>query len=73
MNRSPNAAINVILESFHKSTVLVIEDVMQDEHIAGKASRIFPEAPIPIVEVEDRMLFPESLAAPPLRALTILL
>jgi bifunctional ADP-heptose synthase (sugar kinase/adenylyltransferase) len=73
MNRSRMQPLTLFLKSFHKSTVLVIEDVMQDEHIAGKASRIFPEAPIPIVEVEDRMLFPESLAAPLLRALTSLL
>jgi hypothetical protein len=63
MNRSPNATINVILESFPKSTVLVIEDVMLDEYIAGKASRISPEAPVPIVPIEevDRMTDIEDL------------
>jgi hypothetical protein len=63
MNRSPNAAMNVILESFYKSTVLVLEDVMLDEYIAGRASRISPEAPVPIVPtVEvDRMTAIEDL------------
>lgn len=60
MIRSPNAAIKDVLESFQNGTVLVIGDVMLDEYIAGKASRISPEAPVPIVEVEDRMLFPEE-------------
>ncbi|MEW5948073.1 MAG: D-glycero-beta-D-manno-heptose-7-phosphate kinase [Thermodesulfobacteriota bacterium] len=43
---------------FHAVKIMVIGDVMMDEFIWGKVSRISPEAPIPVVDVRDesRML-----------------
>lgn len=33
--------------------VLVVGDLMLDEHVVGRATRLSPEAPVPILEVED--------------------
>lgn len=45
------------LPAFHQARVLVVGDVMLDRYWHGKASRISPEAPVPVVKVngnEDR-------------------
>lgn len=39
---------------FGRVRVLVIGDVMLDEYLFGAASRISPEAPVPVVEIKDR-------------------
>jgi len=41
-----------IIENFPRSGVLVVGDIMADHFIWGKVSRISPEAPVPVVEVE---------------------
>ncbi|TSA11194.1 MAG: D-glycero-beta-D-manno-heptose-7-phosphate kinase, partial [Deltaproteobacteria bacterium] len=43
---------------FQAVKIMVIGDVMMDQFIWGKVSRISPEAPIPVVDVRDesRML-----------------
>ena len=41
-----------IIAGFSKSGVLVIGDVMVDHFIWGKVSRISPEAPVPVVDVQ---------------------
>jgi len=43
-----------ILQSFSGQQVLVLGDLMVDEYIWGKASRISPEAPVPVVEVGNQ-------------------
>lgn len=46
------------LPDFSKAHVLVVGDVMLDRYWSGKASRISPEAPVPVVQVkniEDRV------------------
>lgn len=40
------------LSSFNKLNVLIIGDIMLDHYINGKVTRISPEAPVPIVDVE---------------------
>ena len=45
-----------ILTKFEDSCILVIGDIMVDEFIRGKVSRISPEAPVPVVEVESESL-----------------
>ena len=46
--------INQLIEKFASSTVLVIGDVMIDAYLKGSVGRISPEAPVPIVDVEER-------------------
>ncbi len=41
-------------EDFSKAKVLIIGDVMIDSYVWGKVSRISPEAPVPIVNVDRR-------------------
>ncbi|TKJ28254.1 D-glycero-beta-D-manno-heptose-7-phosphate kinase, partial [bacterium (candidate division B38) B3_B38] len=45
-----------ILSRFKDTTVLVVGDIILDEFIWGKVSRISPEAPVPVVEVQDETL-----------------
>jgi rfaE bifunctional protein kinase chain/domain len=42
--------------------ILVVGDLMLDEFIWGKVSRISPEAPVPIVEVSDQSYYPGGAA-----------
>jgi rfaE bifunctional protein kinase chain/domain len=43
--------INKLLRKFRETTVLVVGDIVMDEFIWGKVSRISPEAPVPVVAV----------------------
>ena len=45
-----------ILEDFSKIKVLVVGDVMLDRYWWGSVSRISPEAPVPIVQLEKMSL-----------------
>lgn len=45
-----------ILDKFSRSKVLVVGDIMVDQFIWGKVSRISPEAPVPVVEVTSETL-----------------
>ena len=47
-----------ILSGFSKAKVLVIGDLILDEFIWGKVSRISPEAPVPVVWVESENFMP---------------
>ena len=40
-----------IIDNFSRSKVLVVGDLMVDQFIWGRVSRISPEAPVPVVEV----------------------
>lgn len=46
--------VNKTFEKFCNSNILVIGDVMIDCYITGSVSRISPEAPVPIVNANDR-------------------
>lgn len=46
--------IKEIFKSFNDLNVLIIGDVMVDSYMWGKVSRISPEAPVPIVSVEQK-------------------
>ncbi|MBA7581287.1 Bifunctional protein HldE [subsurface metagenome] len=45
-----------IIDRFHRSKVLVVGDIMVDQFIWGKVSRISPEAPVPVVKVTSENL-----------------
>ncbi len=47
-----------LIDNFSRAMVLVVGDIMIDHFIWGKVSRISPEAPVPVVDVqkEDLML-----------------
>ena len=45
-----------IISRFHSSKVLIVGDIMIDQFIWGKVSRISPEAPVPVVKVTSESL-----------------
>src|SRR5580658_7680501 len=51
-----------ILSRFPHQRILVIGDVMLDQFLWGKVSRISPEAPVPVVEVTRESFFPGGAA-----------
>ncbi|MFQ5801281.1 MAG: D-glycero-beta-D-manno-heptose-7-phosphate kinase [Candidatus Methylomirabilales bacterium] len=50
------APFREFLTQFPRRKILVFGDIMVDEYIWGTVSRISPEAPVPIVEVEDESI-----------------
>lgn len=51
-----------IIKNFSGKKVLIIGDLMLDEYILGKTTRLSPEAPVPIVEVEKTNYVPGGAA-----------
>jgi D-glycero-beta-D-manno-heptose-7-phosphate kinase len=51
-----------ILSGFPKQRILVVGDVMLDQFLWGKVSRISPEAPVPVVEITRESSFPGGAA-----------
>lgn len=52
----PVNELNKVLNNFPNARVMVIGDIMIDEYIWGKVSRISPEAPVPVVNVTKETL-----------------
>jgi D-glycero-beta-D-manno-heptose-7-phosphate kinase len=50
------------IEAFAAKNVLVIGDIMLDKYILGKVKRISPEAPIPVLTVEEERYVPGGAA-----------
>ena len=59
MNRD---RVETLLHTFADKRILVIGDLMLDEFLWGKVSRISPEAPVPVVEVVKEEWFPGGAA-----------
>ncbi len=55
-------ALFELVELFPGCPVLVVGDLMLDEFIFGQVSRISPEAPVPVVEVQRRSYVPGGAA-----------
>lgn len=51
-----------LIARFPEVSVLVLGDLMLDEFIWGKVSRISPEAPVPVVEVQRTEFYPGGAA-----------
>jgi rfaE bifunctional protein kinase chain/domain len=52
------AALRAGLRAMAGRRVLVVGDVMLDRYLSGEAARISPEAPVPVVRVEEERLLP---------------
>ncbi len=59
MNRQ---RIQHLLDQARKLRLLVVGDVMLDEFVWGRVSRISPEAPVPVVEVQSESSYPGGAA-----------
>jgi D-beta-D-heptose 7-phosphate kinase/D-beta-D-heptose 1-phosphate adenosyltransferase len=53
---------NRLLAGFAGQRILVVGDLMLDEFIWGRVSRISPEAPVPVVEVTGESYYPGGAA-----------
>jgi D-beta-D-heptose 7-phosphate kinase/D-beta-D-heptose 1-phosphate adenosyltransferase len=54
--------LSEIAARFASQRILVIGDLMLDEYIWGKVSRISPEAPVPVVQVTSESYYPGGAA-----------
>jgi rfaE bifunctional protein kinase chain/domain len=54
--------LHELISRCRSQRVLVVGDLMLDEFIWGKVSRISPEAPVPIIEVSDQSYYPGGAA-----------
>lgn len=52
------ARLKSVISNFHKAKVLVVGDLILDEFIWGKVTRISPEAPVPVVWVDSENFMP---------------
>jgi D-beta-D-heptose 7-phosphate kinase/D-beta-D-heptose 1-phosphate adenosyltransferase len=59
---SPHSRFAALIARFAGQRVLVIGDLMLDEFIWGKVSRISPEAPVPVVNVTGETYYPGGAA-----------
>lgn len=57
-----DAAYPSVVDRLSEPRVAIVGDVMLDEYVAGKITRISPEAPVPIIDVVDRRLSPGGAA-----------
>ena len=51
-----------LLKNAASRRILVVGDVMLDEFVWGRVSRISPEAPVPVVEVQEESSYPGGAA-----------
>ncbi|MBW3599044.1 MAG: D-glycero-beta-D-manno-heptose-7-phosphate kinase [Planctomycetes bacterium] len=51
-----------LLAGFSGKRVLIVGDVMLDEYVWGNVTRVSPEAPVPVVEVERKTYVPGGAA-----------
>ena len=58
MSKYELASILKIVDRFAKTKILVIGDIIVDHFVWGKVSRISPEAPVPVVEVNKESIIP---------------
>jgi len=54
MNRLTEERLEVLLDGIRRVRILVIGDLMLDVYLRGAASRISPEAPVPVVRVDEQ-------------------
>src|SRR5215469_8666629 len=54
--------LEILLNEFATKRILVIGDLMLDEFVWGRVSRISPEAPVPVVEVIGESYYPGGAA-----------
>jgi len=59
---SRNGTLQTLIPKFGRTRVLVIGDLMLDEFIWGRVSRISPEAPVPVVWIQRESTMPGGAA-----------
>lgn len=54
--------LSEIVKKFNETNTLIIGDVMMDEYVWGEASRLSPEAPVPVVNISSQSFVPGGAA-----------
>ena len=54
--------VEEIVQNFQSKCILVLGDLMLDEFVWGRVSRISPEAPVPVVDVIRESSYPGGAA-----------
>lgn len=62
LNTISPSRLKQLLPRFAKQQIMVIGDVMVDQYISGRVSRISPEAPVPVVDITCETLLPGGAA-----------
>ena len=62
MNKALKNTLFTSIEKFQDAKILVIGDIILDEYLWGKANRLSPEAPVPILEVKNKTYLPGGAA-----------
>ena len=62
MKQLSTSRVQQLLDSAAQRHLLVVGDVMLDQFIWGRVSRISPEAPVPVVEFENESFMPGGAA-----------
>lgn len=55
-------SIEPIIRAFARQRILVVGDLMLDEFVWGKVSRLSPEAPVPVLDVQQTSYYPGGAA-----------
>lgn len=58
----PPDRLTQLLGTFSRSRTLVVGDLMLDEFLWGKVTRISPEAPVPVLDIQRRAAYPGGAA-----------
>lgn len=56
MERQRSILFDELLAQFPRRRILILGDIMVDEYISGTVTRISPEAPVPVLEVEEESI-----------------
>lgn len=62
MKQTSTDALHTLIPRFRGAKILVVGDLILDEFVWGKVSRISPEAPVPVVWVESESVMPGGSA-----------
>ena len=54
MNKTLKNTLLNLMDKFHEAKILVVGDVILDEYLWGLATRLSPEAPVPVLEVKRK-------------------
>src|SRR6185312_16719014 len=62
MKSLSSGRVKQLIEAANRARVLVVGDVMLDQFIWGRVSRISPEAPVPVVDFDRESFMPGGAA-----------
>jgi D-beta-D-heptose 7-phosphate kinase/D-beta-D-heptose 1-phosphate adenosyltransferase len=62
MNRLSSRRVQSLLAAARRTRILIVGDLMLDQFVWGRVTRISPEAPVPVVEFERESFMPGGAA-----------